>query len=156
MPRPLLAIPASGQFLSHSTFSGSETQLGHPLLQDALAYLPEGPSDFSEPPQPQATTWGLTGAGSKSGLSDSDLSSQVCGEEKGTWWRAGVACSNLSGTLRFLATATRSDDPSPACGKDGGPHPPGEGSQSYPPVSAQESGHRETTGTGPSPSLCQP
>ena len=61
MPRPLLAIPASGQFLSHSTFSGSETQLGHPLLQDALAYLPEGPSDFSEPPQPQATTWGLTG-----------------------------------------------------------------------------------------------
>ena len=53
MPRPLPAIPASGQFLSRFTFSGSETQLGHPLLQDALAHLPEGPSDFSEPPQPQ-------------------------------------------------------------------------------------------------------
>ena len=46
-------------------------------------------------------------------------------------------------------------DPSPACGKDGGPHPPGEGSQSYPLVSGQESGHRGTSGTGPSPSLCQ-
>lgn len=90
-------------------------------------------------------------------VSQTQTSAVKCvGKKKEHGGGQGVPAPTSQELLGFWQLQQDLIDPSPACGKDGGPHPPGEGSQSYPPVSAQESGHRGTTGNGPSPSFCQP
>lgn len=135
----------------------------HPLLQDTLACIHDGPSDFSEPPQPGATN-SQHFSGSSRGLAGPGFRSSPSSGQTGRKWRsrerstAGgrAACSNLPGCLDLQQHNLADPQPCPwAVQRMGFPVPEVRAPSPLPQCQVRRSGHRETGRSRASPSLCQ-